>query len=88
MRGLCVQQADVIQREVGLLPADGSRLKGWGLDFHKRFRLLSIDVATIIASTDKIASRCRRIEELDLVDAPAKMVMTNGDTTLSLADAS
>ncbi len=65
------EQADVIQREVGLLLADVGRLKERVLDFQKHFGLLGADVEKIVTSTDKIAGRSRRIEELDLADAPA-----------------
>jgi DNA recombination protein RmuC len=60
------EQADVIQREVGLLLTDVTRLKGRVLDFQKHFGLLGSDMEKIVASTEKIAGRGRRIEGLDL----------------------
>ena len=77
------EQAGVIQREVGLLLTDVSRLKERVLDFQKHFGLLGADIEKIVTSTDKIASRSRRIEELDLAEAPAKAIAANGSGALS-----
>jgi DNA recombination protein RmuC len=60
------EQADVIQREVGLLLEDVARLRGRVLDFQRHFTQLSPDLEKILASTDKIAGRAGRIEGLEL----------------------
>jgi DNA recombination protein RmuC len=72
------EQAGLIQREVGVLMTDVSRLKERVLDFHKHFGLLGGDVEKILTSTDKIASRGRRIEDLDLEDGHGKAMIANG----------
>ncbi len=59
------EQADVIQREVGHLLSDVSRLKDRVLDFQKHFGLLGSDVEKILTSTEKIASRGKKIEGLE-----------------------
>jgi DNA recombination protein RmuC len=74
------EQAGLIQREVGVLMTDVNRLKERVLDFQKHFGLLGGDVEKILTSTDKIASRGRRIEDLDLEDGQGKMVAANGTT--------
>jgi DNA recombination protein RmuC len=78
------EQASVIQREVGVLLTDVNRLKDRVLDFQKHFGLLGSDVEKMVTSTNKIASRSRKIEELDFetgkpdaLDHPA-----NGATSL------
>jgi DNA recombination protein RmuC len=74
------EQAGLIQREVGVLMTDVNRLKERVLDFQKHFGLLGGDVEKILTSTDKIASRGRKIETLDLEDSPAKPLVANGTT--------
>ncbi|MGF1622294.1 MAG: DNA recombination protein RmuC [Rhodomicrobiaceae bacterium] len=59
------EQADVIQREVGHLLGDVNRLKDRVLDFQKHFGLLGSDVEKILTSTEKIASRSKKIEGLE-----------------------
>jgi DNA recombination protein RmuC len=65
------EQADVIQREVGLLLSDVTRLMGRVLDFQKHFGLLGSDVDKIVTSSEKIAGRGRRIEALEFDQARA-----------------
>ena len=72
------EQAGLIQREVGVLMADVSRLRERVLDFHKHFGLLGGDVEKILTSTDKIASRGRKIEDLDLEEGQGKTLIANG----------
>jgi DNA recombination protein RmuC len=74
------EQADVIQREVGVLMTDVGRLKERVLDFQKHFGLLGGDVEKILTSTDKIASRGRKIEDLDLQEGQGKPLIANGTT--------
>ena len=74
------EQAGLIQREVGVLMSDVSRLKERVLDFQKHFGLLGGDVEKILTSTDKIASRGHKIEDLDLEEGPGKALIANGTT--------
>ncbi len=60
------EQADVIQREVGLMLEDVSRLRGRVLDFQRHLAQLAPDLEKILASTDKIAGRAGRIEGVEL----------------------
>jgi len=64
------EQADVIQREVSVLLTDVGRLRDRVLDFEKHFSLLGGDVEKIVKSTEKIATRGKRIEELEF-DQPS-----------------
>ena len=72
------EQAGLIQREVGVLMTDVSRLKERVLDFQKHFGLLGGDVEKILTSTDKIAARGRMIEDLDLEEGQGKALIANG----------
>ena len=60
------EQADVIQREVGLMLEDVARLRARVLDFQRHFTQLGPDLEKIIVSADKIASRGARIEGVEL----------------------
>jgi DNA recombination protein RmuC len=71
------EQAGLIQREVGTLMQDVNRLRERALDLQRHFGLANGDVEKILTSTDKIASRGRKIENLDLETTPAP-VITNG----------
>jgi DNA recombination protein RmuC len=73
------EQAGIIQREVGVLMVDVNRLKERVLDFQRHFGLLGGDVEKIVISTDKIASRGRKIENLEFEGGqPAGAVIANG----------
>ncbi|MEJ2228829.1 MAG: DNA recombination protein RmuC [Alphaproteobacteria bacterium] len=63
------EQASVIQREVTTMMVDVNRLKERVLDLQRHFGLLGGDVEKILTSTDKITSRARKIENLELGDA-------------------
>jgi DNA recombination protein RmuC len=78
------EQADIIQREVGVLMTDVHRLKERVLDFQKHFGLLNGDVEKILTSTEKIAGRGRKIEALDLEEGPGKPVAANGSPGIAL----
>ncbi len=78
------EQAGVIQREVGLLLADVNRLKDRVLDFQKHFGLIGSDLDKILTSTDKIASRSRKIEGLDFEGDAPKPLSANGNGSLPL----
>jgi DNA recombination protein RmuC len=65
------EQADVIQREVGLLLDDVSRLRGRVLDFQRHFSQLGPDIEKILVSADKIAGRAGRIEGVELEERKA-----------------
>ncbi|MGO9543335.1 MAG: DNA recombination protein RmuC [Rhodomicrobium sp.] len=60
------EQADVIQREVGLMLEDVGRLRTRVLDFQRHFTQLGPDLEKIMVSADKIASRGARIEGVEL----------------------
>ncbi|WP_170937188.1 MULTISPECIES: DNA recombination protein RmuC [Rhodomicrobium] len=77
------EQAGVIQREVGVLLTDVNRLKERVLEFQKHFGLLSGDVEKIVTSTEKIASRGRRIEGLELEEKTAKVVAVSGNGSVA-----
>ncbi len=59
------EQADVIQREVGHLMDDVRRLRERVVDFQKHYGQLGPDLERILASSDRIAARGRRIEGLE-----------------------
>ena len=62
------EQADVIQREVGLMLKDVAQLKERVQGLQRHFAQLGPDVEKILASTDKIASRAGRIEGIEVED--------------------
>ncbi len=66
------EQAGVIQREVAFLLEDVGRLRDRVLDFQRHYGQLGPDLEKILISTEKIASRGRRIEDLELEDGTAK----------------
>jgi DNA recombination protein RmuC len=76
------EQAGLIQREVGTLMQDVNRLRERALDLQRHFGMASTDVEKILTSTEKIASRGRRIENLDL-EASGAPVIANGDASES-----
>jgi DNA recombination protein RmuC len=76
------EQASVIQREVGLLLADVTRLKDRVSDFHKHFGLLGGDVEKILTSTDKLAARSRKIESLEFEQPAAVVAPAKGNGSL------
>ncbi len=63
------EQAGVIQREVGLLVEDVTKLLIVSPEFHRRFGQLGPalnDLDKIVASSGRIADRGRRIEALEV----------------------
>lgn len=72
------EQADVIQREVGVLMTDVHRLKDRVLEFQRHYGLLGGDLEKIITSTDKIAARGSKIENVDLTNGHDKTHVPNG----------
>jgi len=62
-------EASLIQREVAMLTADVTRLRERVLDMQRHYGQLGEDVEKILTSSDKIASRGRKIEALEF-DAP------------------
>jgi DNA recombination protein RmuC len=74
------EQAGLIQREVGTLMQDVNRLHERVLDLQRHFGLANADVEKILTSTDKIASRGRKIENLDL-EARSNPVIANGTSS-------
>ncbi len=60
------EEADVIQREVGLMLEDVSRLRERVLDFQRHYVQLGPSLDKILVSADKIANRAGRIEGVEL----------------------
>lgn len=60
------EQAGVIQREVGLLMGDVTRLAERVKDLEKHFTLASKDVEKILTSTEKLTQRATRIEAVEV----------------------
>jgi DNA recombination protein RmuC len=79
------EQAGLIQREVGTLMQDVNRLRERVLDLQRHFGMASTDVEKILTSTDKIASRGRRIENLDLEASGAPIIANGGASDSRLA---
>jgi len=67
-------EAGLIQREVALLTADVTRLRERVLDMQRHYGQLGEDVEKILTSSDKIASRGRKIESLEFDTPPPPLV--------------
>ncbi len=68
------EQAHLIQREVVRFMEDAGRLRDRVLDLQRHFGLANADIEKILTSSDRIASRGRRIENLEFEDeAPAQV---------------
>ncbi|MFO1170008.1 MAG: DNA recombination protein RmuC [Hyphomicrobiaceae bacterium] len=63
------EQAGLIQREVGLLMADVTRLTERVQDLDKHFTLAAKDVEKIVTSAERIGQRARKIDAVELEDA-------------------
>jgi DNA recombination protein RmuC len=69
------EQAGLIQSEVATLMQDVNRLRERVGDLQRHFGLANTDLEKILTSADKIASRGRKIESLDLEsNAPAPAI--------------
>jgi DNA recombination protein RmuC len=80
------EQAGVIQREVGTLMQDVNRLRERVLDLQRHFGLANADVEKILTSAEKITSRGRKIENLDLENGQdTTPVISNGNGADRLA---
>lgn len=66
------EQADTIQREVGLLLADVTRLIERAADVDRHFTLSAKALEKLNASADKVARRSDRLRTLELEDVPAR----------------
>ncbi len=85
------EQAGVIQREVSMLMTDVSRLRERVLDLQRHYGQMGEDVEKILTSSDKIASRGRKIEALEFENnsadaggfSAAQMRAKNGAKPLS-----
>lgn len=62
------EQAGLIQTEVGKMMVDVYRLRDRVLDLQKHFGRTAGDIDKILISTDKVTSRGRRIEQVELED--------------------
>jgi DNA recombination protein RmuC len=60
---------------------DVNRLRERVLDLQRHFGLLSGDVEKIVTTTEKIAGRSRKIENLELEEPRGKTVAANGGAT-------
>jgi DNA recombination protein RmuC len=67
------EQAGVIKIEVARLLEDVGRLKERVLDLQRHFGQASGDLEKLGLSADKITKRGLRIEQLDVVEEPAKV---------------
>jgi len=65
------EQAHLIQREVAQLMDDMGRFRERVLDLQRHFGQANQDIEKILTSSEKIASRGRKIETLDFEEAPA-----------------
>jgi DNA recombination protein RmuC len=63
------EQAGLIQREVGLLMGDVTRLAERVQDLDKHFTLAAKDVEKILTSAEKIGQRARKIDAVELEEA-------------------
>jgi DNA recombination protein RmuC len=66
------EQAHLIQNEVRLLTADVQRLHDRVGKLQTHFRQVGDDVAATLISSEKIAKRGERIDQMDFSEAPAK----------------
>ena len=64
------EQAHLIQKEVGLLVGDVERLADRVGNLKKHFGQTTADIDKIVISTDKIASRGEKIQQVEMEDAP------------------
>lgn len=74
------EQAHLIQREVAKLMDDMGRFRERVLDLQRHFGQTNQDIEKILTSSEKIASRGRKIEtlEFDEPQAPAEIEQRNG----------
>jgi DNA recombination protein RmuC len=68
------QQAGLIQKEVMSLMDDVHRLNDRVLKLQQHFGQANADIDQILISTDKVVSRSRKIETLDLEESPAATI--------------
>ena len=73
-------QADLIQREVGLLLADVARLVDHVGDLKRHFTLSGNALEKIAVSADKVTRRGQRLTSLDLDDAEEPVVLADGQS--------
>ena len=67
-------EAHLIQREVVRFMEDAGRLRDRVLDLQRHFGLANADIEKILTSSDRIASRGRKIENLEFEDeAPSQV---------------
>lgn len=68
------EQAGLIQAEVGKMMLDVYRLRDRVLDLQKHFGQTAKDIDKILISTDKVTSRGRKIEQVELEDGDAEAI--------------
>ena len=69
------EQAHLIQREVVHLMDDVGRLRDRVLDLQRHFGQANTDIDKILTSSDRIASRGRKIENLEFSAEPEQLVV-------------
>ena len=67
------EEASLIQREVGMLLADVERLRTRVLDLQRHFGKAGQEIDKLLVSSEKIARRGTRIENLELEDPAAPL---------------
>jgi DNA recombination protein RmuC len=73
------EQAGLIQAEVGKLMIDVYRLRDRVLDLQKHFGQTAKDIDRILISTDKVTSRGRRIEQVELEEDGVEAVAVSDE---------
>jgi len=68
------EQAHLIQREVAQLMDDMGRFRERVLDLQRHFGQANTDIEKILTSSERIAARGHKIENLDFEEAPPKEV--------------
>ena len=68
------EQAHLIQREVAQLMDDMGRFRERVLDLQRHFGQANTDIEKILTSSERIAARGHKIENLDFEEVPPKEV--------------
>jgi DNA recombination protein RmuC len=81
------EQAHLIQREVSRLMDDMGRLRERVLDLQRHFGQANQDIEKILTSSERIAARGHRIENLEFEGEAGSAVASNGATPLAAPSA-
>jgi len=82
------EQAHLIQREVVHLMEDTGRLRERVLDLQRHFGQANADIEKILTSSERIATRGRKIEGLEFDEAPAAATIEHPSASDTRTDAS